>query len=135
MVRKPVPFSKLFVGAILALTLVGCGTPLVWFRPGTTVAEQRYDLQQCSQMAFREAQNNMWWRRSMYFDYYRPGPYYFYQSQRFDTDAMLEESRLQDFCMRARGYRLVPAEPVTTPQPMPPTPPSGAPPPPPPIRR
>jgi hypothetical protein len=95
--------------------LAGC-TPMQWVRQDITPAELSQDLAQCRQDAWREAQ----WRSFMYrpfgpthivdrfgrphFLSYSPlgGPF---------NDSFIEESRLAHFCMRAKGYELVPVEP------------------------
>ena len=99
----------------LLLGLAGC-TPLQWARQDASPAELSQDLAQCRQDAWREAQ----WRSFMY----RPfGPTY--MVDRFGRnhvlfyspfgdpfgDSFIEESRLAHFCMRAKGYQLVPVEP------------------------
>lgn len=99
------------------LFLAGC-TPMQWVRegavPATEVLEQ--DSASCRQQAWREAQFRSWayrpitpyvsrdafgrrfvaWPSSLY-------PYPF-------GDPFFEEVRLADFCMRAKGYELVPVE-------------------------
>jgi hypothetical protein len=102
----------LLVGVLL---LAGC-TPMQWVRQDTSPAQLSEDLAQCRQDAWREAQ----WHAFMY----RPfGPTYVVD--RFGRphllsyspfggpfgDTFIEESRLAHFCMRAKGYDLVPLEP------------------------
>jgi hypothetical protein len=87
-----------------------------WVRPETSAAQLDQDAVQCQQDAWREAQ----WRAFMY----RPfGPtllsdgrgrrFFWPHSPLGDPfgDQFMEESRLAHFCMRAKGYELVPAEP------------------------
>jgi hypothetical protein len=102
----------LLVGVLL---LAGC-TPMQWVRQDTSPAQLSEDLARCRQDAWREAQ----WHAFMY----RPfGPTYVVD--RFGRphllsyspfggplgDTFIEESRLAHFCMRAKGYDLVPLEP------------------------
>jgi hypothetical protein len=101
--------------AFFVLALAGC-TPMQWVRQDATPAQIEQDLGQCRQEAWREAQ----WRSFLY----RPwGPTMFVD--RFGRrhvlayspfgdpfgDTFMEESRLAHFCMRAKGYELVPIEP------------------------
>ena len=87
-----------------------------WVRQDATAAELSQDFAHCRQEAWREAQ----WYTFMY----RPfGPTYIVD--RFGRpyllaysplagpfgDTFIEESRLAHFCMRAKGYALVPIEP------------------------
>jgi hypothetical protein len=96
------------------VTLGGC-TPMEWVRQGSGPEELRQDLGQCRQDAWREAQ----WRSFLY----RPlgattmvdrfGRRHFFPYSPFGGpfgDTFIEESRLADFCMRAKGYALVPIE-------------------------
>jgi hypothetical protein len=108
-----------FLFALAALTLGGC-TPLQWVRDGavppTEVVEK--DSADCRQEAWRESQYRYWgysgpfipvFRRDPFnrgfvgYPYYGPWSYPFY-------DPLFEESRLADFCMRSKGYQLVPVE-------------------------
>jgi hypothetical protein len=101
---------------VLLLALGGC-TPLAWVRQNATPEELEQDLSQCRQDAWREAQ----WRTFLY----RPfGPTVVVDQfgRRFIVpyspfggpfgDTFIEESRLTDFCMRAKGYALIPVEPA-----------------------
>lgn len=99
----------------LVLFLAGC-TPMEWVRQGSGPEELKQDLGQCRMDAWREAQ----W----YSFLYRPfGPTMVvdrFGRRTFFTysplggpfgDTYLDELRLADFCMRAKGYALVPIEP------------------------
>jgi hypothetical protein len=87
-----------------------------WLRPETTAAQLDHDAAQCQQDAWREAQ----WRAFMY----RPFGHTLLTDARGRRflwphpplgdpfgDQFMEESRLAHFCMRAKGYELVPVEP------------------------
>lgn len=102
--------------ALVLLALAGC-TPMQWVRPDATPEELSQDLARCRQDAWREAQ----WRSFLY----RPFGSTVVVDQRgrrfivpYSTfgdpfgDTLFEESRLTNFCMRAKGYELLP-EPGT----------------------
>ena len=101
--RAPVLF------ALLAPLLAAC-TPMHWVKADASAEQLRGDEQECQQAAWREA-------NARYYFYQPMGPVfspgtgmmlpsgsvvdpYGYQ--------MLEESRLTQFCMEAKGYRLEP---------------------------
>ena len=107
------------LAAVVALLLaVGGCAPLYWVRPDTSQAQLEQDLAQCQQQAWREAS----WRSS----FYRPlaptiihdvhgrrhlvWPYAPFSDPY--GDRFFEETRLAHFCMRAKGYELVPAEAI-----------------------
>lgn len=99
---------------VLLLTLAGC-TQMQWVRQDASPELLSQDLGQCRQQAWREAQ----WRSFMYrpfgsslaFDRFGR-PIFFPYSAFADPfgHTLVEESRLTDFCMRAKGYDLVPVE-------------------------
>ena len=114
---------------MLAALLAAC-TPLEWVRPDSTPETLEQDLARCQQEAWREASWRSW--------LYRPfGPTVAHDltgrrvllwpyspfSDPFG-DRFFEESRLAHFCMRAKGYELVPADKI---QPSPGGSPSGKP--------
>lgn len=87
-----------------------------WVKPGATPEQVNRDAAECQQEAWREAR----WRSFLY----RPlGPTLLHD--RFGRpfagwpyspfadpfgDVFMEESRLANFCMRAKGYELQPVE-------------------------
>ena len=98
--------------AACALLAAGCA-PLQWAKSDATPEQLAVDTQQCEQAAWREA--------NYYYAGYRPfGPWMYrdaYGGPYFHTvgpfynpyyDGRLEEQRLADFCMRAKGYELAP---------------------------
>jgi hypothetical protein len=104
----------------LATVLAGC-TPMQWTRDGAVPPAEALekDSASCRQQAWREAQYRSWAYRSYWGPPlmrrdpfgraftawpYGPSPYPFY------ADPAFEETRLADFCMRAKGYELVPVE-------------------------
>lgn len=108
---------SLRAAGIFLVTLAGC-TPMHWVKPDVTAAQLNQDAAQCQQAAWREAR----WRSFLY----RPiGPTLFHDryGRRFAgwpyspfgdpfADEFMEESRLAHFCMRAKGYELVPADKI-----------------------
>ena len=103
--------------ALLAflLAVAGC-TPMEWVRQDAGPEALRQDLSQCRQDAWREAQ----WRSFLYRPFGattmvdRFGRRFVVPYSPFGDpfgDSLIEESRLADFCMRAKGYALVPIEP------------------------
>jgi hypothetical protein len=99
----------------IALVLTGC-TPMEWVRPDATPEEREQDAIACQQDAWREAQWRSWYYRPFPAGPFRDltgrhlaGPYGYYGG--LYGDPFLEEGRLASFCMRNKGYELVPAEP------------------------
>jgi hypothetical protein len=102
---------------LFVLATAAC-TPMQWVRQDTTPEQFSQDLAYCHQEAWREAQ----WHNFLFMNRYygattvvdprgRPivvpysafgGPF---------GDPYIEESRLAHFCMRAKGYDLVPIKP------------------------
>lgn len=88
-----------------------------WVKPQASLEQLNQDRAQCQQEAWREAR----WRSFLY----RPlGPTLLHDrfGRRFlgwpysplgdpFGDDFMEEARLADFCMRAKGYELAPVEP------------------------
>lgn len=107
-------FVSLFAAALL---VSGC-TPLAWVKPGASPAEVDASLQACQLAAWREAS----WRSTWMYRPFGPsvvqdalGRRYFLWPYPYYTDPFgdrfFEESRLTQFCMRAKGYELIPVEP------------------------
>jgi hypothetical protein len=84
---------------------VGC-TPMTWSKAGFSSAEFKADDAECRELAWRES-----FRAPFFGDPFWPR--YRYGYPRHGGSSMMwrmqEEQRYYDFCMRARGYRLVPA--------------------------
>jgi hypothetical protein len=102
---------------LLLLVAAGC-TPMLWVRQEGSPAQLEQDLAHCQQEAWREASWRSW--------FYRPfGPTVVHDlhgrrllawpyspfSDPFG-ERFFEESRLAHFCMRAKGYELVPADKI-----------------------
>ncbi len=99
--------------AILAAAALAACTPMQWAKPEVAPEQVRRDESDCQHKAFREA--------SVSAGFYRPVSPYFVNSpgggfmvwpsgSYVDPYAhqMLEESRLAQFCMESKGYKLVP---------------------------
>lgn len=102
--RKILPFLCL-------MTLGACGVPSHWEKPGADAAEAANDRQDCTKAAQREA-----------FKFYTHGfgpPVWGVRltdqlstMHRESADRAFTEVRLRAFCMRSRGYELVPDVPA-----------------------
>ncbi|TMH96079.1 MAG: hypothetical protein E6H44_00525 [Betaproteobacteria bacterium] len=115
--------------ACAALAVAAC-TPMQWVKPEATPQQLSQDAAQCQQEAWREARFRAW--------LYRPiGPtimqdaqgrrFFVWPASPFGdpfSDQLMEEARLASFCMRSKGYELVPAETI---QPSAPNAPAGRP--------
>jgi hypothetical protein len=106
---------KGFCTAVLLALATGCA-PMEWTKPDTSPEQFTADSQQCEMAAWREARwgymdNYGAFGPWMYRDAFgrpfagRPfGPFYDPLGERY-----MEEQRLANFCMRAKGYELAPA--------------------------
>src|SRR3981189_818293 len=102
--------------ACAALAAAAC-TPMQWVTPDATPEKLSEDAAQCQQEAGREARFRTW--------LYRPiGPtmvqdaqgrrFFVWPSSPFGdpfSARLREDARLASFCMRSKGYELVPVEP------------------------
>jgi hypothetical protein len=98
-----------------AIVLVGC-TPMQWVKPDVTPEERDQDSIACQQAAWHDARMRAWYYRPLTMAPFRDasgrrffGPYGPYADP--FGDPLLEEGRLAQFCMRSKGYELVPLEP------------------------
>ena len=101
---------------IASLLLLGACTPMAWVKPDVAKEQIDEDLVACRQEAWREARLRPVWRPPNL-----PYAVQDAQGRRFlvwphDTfydslsDQFMEEARLAHFCMRSKGYQLVPVE-------------------------
>lgn len=103
------------IAFVVLLLAAGC-TPMQWQKPDITAEQLRADEEDCRQRAWREASLYAWHYQTMWGPVFARDPYgrgamvwpgspmadpYGYQ--------MMEEARLAQFCMEAKGYKLVPA--------------------------
>ena len=109
---------ELTIALVAALALGGCQTAH-WEKPMASQEAIATDMADCEHQARREAFYQSW-RVSPYFFY--PSPYprgsiaesqwrWQYQN-RIDNDRYFREQQLGRFCMRNKGYQLVPDEPA-----------------------
>ena len=110
----PMPRAASLVLPLVVLTAltVGACQPMAWTKPGATPELAQIDQHECSRLASQTA----------FRDYFHGGPFFypfpdrwhrrshFYRQQR-EFDRMSYEAHLQDYCMRTRGYELVPIGP------------------------
>jgi hypothetical protein len=101
----------LLAGALLGGVAAGC-TPVTWQHASLGVAPSQAELGECNQAAYLEAQ-----RQAFFYSFARPryyaardGRYYYSPWSRYAAnDRFFLERDLFDYCMRAKGYRLVEA--------------------------
>jgi hypothetical protein len=100
---------------LVALLLAGC-TPMQWIKADTTPEQMNKDALECQQYGWREARLRAGFPRPWgpvivhdaaghAFVVWPEGPF----ADPFN-DPFMEEGRLAQFCMRSRGYELVPVE-------------------------
>jgi hypothetical protein len=105
--------KRFCIAALLALA-TAC-TPMGWVKPDASSEQVAADTQECEQEAWREARwsymaaygpFNPWMYRDAYGRAFAGppfGPFYDPFGDRY-----MEEQRLANFCMRAKGYELAP---------------------------
>ena len=104
------------MASVSMASLAGCATPSHWEKAGADLEATRADMQDCrrqaSQEAFRQHAFDVGFSRygAAWWGYPRR-PSYAMFSSRLDSDRYYSEHRLTNFCMRIKGYELVPDEP------------------------
>ena len=96
---------------IAALTLAAAGcAQMEWARPDATLEQLAADTQRCEQAAWSEANYYYMGYRPFGPWLYRGGPFFHPVGPFYDPlyDRTMEEQRLANFCMRAKGYDLAP---------------------------
>ena len=101
--------------ALFAVFMLAACAPVRWEHPALGAAQSEADLEDCRRQAWIEAQREA-------FFYYRPYPYRgrdgrfywrYYDPYWYGAgDRFFRETQLRDFCMRSKGYNLVPVEPA-----------------------
>lgn len=92
---------RAFAPIVLVLLAVAGCTPMAYQKAGVTSDRASVEEMECRSMAAREATPPLWYWR----------PYYGWRRPYFGDpmlSRMQEEAGLSDFCMRSRGYQLVP---------------------------
>ncbi|OSO93757.1 hypothetical protein B7O87_05425 [Cylindrospermopsis raciborskii CENA303] len=103
----------LALAALLALS--ACGPPMRWEHPALSDAQAQAEMGDCRQQAWSEAQSRAFYNRFAYGPSYvrgRDGRLYMadpWMRPGFNN-TWFEEQRLRDFCLRNKGFRLVPGE-------------------------
>ncbi len=103
--------------AIAAAALAAACTPMQWVKQDATPQQLREDSIQCQQEAWLEARMRTWYYQPLAPMFIRDSlgnrilawPYGSYDPL---ADPYMEEARLTQFCMRNKGYALVPVEPA-----------------------
>ena len=101
----------------LAVLLLAACAPMQWVKPDASAEQLEQDLKMCQDEAWREAT----WRSAHYVNAIGPMVYQDSVGRRFLVwpygpfadpwgDRFMEESRLANFCMRAKGYELAPVK-------------------------
>jgi hypothetical protein len=97
--RKVLPLA-------LLLALGACAAPTHWEKPGVTEEVLAHDLTDCRQAAAQEAMRYPYGFGPPFGAYGRSS--YFLWQQRQESDRFYAENRLREFCMRNKGYALMP---------------------------
>ena len=101
--------------ALLALALLCACTPMQWEKPDVSPEQFRADEDDCRQAAWREANIRMWQYQTLSPVFAQDpsgrGAFVWPSSPFVDPFGyqLIEENRLTQFCMEAKGYQLVPA--------------------------
>jgi hypothetical protein len=94
--------------------LLGACTPMQWVKPDTAMDQIGRDDKECRNLAWREANTRPYYYNAMTPVFTRDamgrGMFIWNNGAVVDPFAyqMLEENRLHQFCMEAKGYSLVP---------------------------
>lgn len=93
----------------VVLGLAACAGGMHWEHPQFGQQNLAKDAAECRRLAAAEA-----WRAAPLFPFrYRHGRYGFWWNDPFyDHDRFWREARLRDYCLRSRGYTLVPDVPA-----------------------
>jgi hypothetical protein len=96
--------------ALPVVLLVSACTPMQWVHDSATPDQYGRDAEECRQMAWREASARYWFHQPVA-PIIAPGHVMWNSGSLVDPYGrqMVEENRLAQFCMEAKGYRLEPA--------------------------
>jgi hypothetical protein len=94
-----------------AAVLVSACTPMQWVHDKATPDQFSRDQEECKQAAWREASARYWFHQPMA-PVIAPGGVVWNTGSLVDPYGrqMVEEHRLAQFCMEAKGYRLEPTQ-------------------------
>jgi hypothetical protein len=102
------PILAILATAVLA---TGCQT-YAWNKPGATLSLAQQDQLECSRLASQQAFRDYVFRLDPFPSRAahdrRGDPRASIYRRNLELDRMSHEAQLQSFCMRARGYELVP---------------------------
>jgi hypothetical protein len=101
------------IAFVALLTLAACGPPMRWEHPRLAGADAQAEVSDCSRQAWSEAQQRAWMNRWAAPSYFRGRDGRLYRADPWGrgssfNDTWFEEMRLRDFCLRNKGFRLVP---------------------------
>jgi hypothetical protein len=110
---------RLVTGLLIAATSLATAAcaPMQWVKADATPQQASTDAAACQQAAWREAQLRSWHYQPiapLAFRHRFGYPYFAWPYGPFSDpfgNHFMEESRLAQFCMRNKGYELVPVEP------------------------
>lgn len=118
--RVQTPVMRKMLLMVSLLTLAGCGPALQWHKPNTSAEAVQLDAKECRVAARDEAfRENFLYGPPFYsFPSYGPRGLRHWRDPFYDPFFAREmrEQSLQDFCLRARGYQLVPMSKQPEPQ-------------------
>jgi hypothetical protein len=93
----------------VALGLSACASGMHWEHPESGQLNLSADMAQCARLAAAEA-----WRTEPLFPFrYRHGRHgFWWNDPLYEHDRFWREAELRDFCLKSRGYRLMPDAPT-----------------------
>lgn len=101
--------------AVALTALLGACTSMQWAKPEASGEQIARDEQECRQAAWREASARYWFHQPfapVFVPHPRGGGFFAWPTGALVDpygNQLLEESRLTQFCMESKGYRLQPA--------------------------
>jgi len=102
---------------VLLLAVAGCATPSRWEKPGVSEEALAHDMADCRQAAAQESMRVYPYGYGYGWPYWGGRTNYMLWQQRQESDRFYAENRLREFCMRNKGYALVPIpQPAKTPE-------------------
>jgi len=101
----------------LLLALAGCAAPSEWTRPDTPMAQRDRDQKECEDKAYWQALDESQASHPLYPPWTGTGfgwgpPFHSVESPSYFARGP-RQAEFTDYCMRQRGYTLVPLAPAT----------------------